>query len=374
MTQYFATVARGLEEIAAQELTNLGAENVKIEFTGVSFTGNQETLYKINLWSRLIFRVLMPIHTVKANDPDQLHYHVKQINWLDYFSPEETFCVNCTGKNKNLNHSHFSALQIKNAIVDQQREETGKRSYIDIENPDFFISGHIIENRCIISLDSSGNSLHRRGYRPAMGIAPLKETLASALLDIAEWNPNLTFLDPLCGSGTLPIEAGLKSLNIAPGLYREQFAFQKWQDYDENLWNKLIQEAKDQQKTEFLAPIFGSDNDEEILGQAKINAKISGLSSLINFQQIELSEIEAPSDTGILICNPPYGERIGDEKELESLYKLLGDTFKQKFKGWNCFILTGNKNLAKKIGLKAAKRIPINNGSLPCTLLKYEMW
>lgn len=374
MTQYFATVARGLEEIAAQELINLGAENVNLEFTGVSFTGNQETLYKINLWSRLIFRVLMPIHTVKATDADQLHYHTKQINWLDYFSPDQTFSVNCTGKNKNLNHSHFSALQIKNAIVDRQREETGKRSYIDIENPDFFISGHIIENRCIISLDSSGNSLHRRGYRPAMGIAPLKETLASALLDIAEWNPNLTFLDPLCGSGTLPIEAGLKSLNIAPGLYREKFAFQTWQDYDENLWNKLIQEAKDQQKTEFLAPIFGSDNDEEILGQAKINAKISGLSSLINFQQIELSEIEAPRDTGIIICNPPYGERIGEEKELESLYKLLGDTFKQKFKGWNCFILTGNKNLAKKIGLKAAKRIPINNGSLPCTLLKYEMW
>lgn len=316
----------------------------------------------------------MTIDTVKASNSEELYTNIKEINWFDYFTPDETFAVNCTGKNKNLNHSHFTALQIKNAVIDQQRERTGKRSYIDTENPDILLNGHIIENRCIISLDSSGMSLHRRGYRPAMGIAPLKETLACALLDLAEWTPNLTFLDPLCGSGTLPIEAGLKSLNIAPGLYRSEFAFQKWPDYDQKLWFKLVQQAKDQQKNQLQAPIFGSDQNGEVLAQAKINSKISKLNSLIDFQQLELSEIEAPCDKGIIICNPPYGERIGDEKELESLYKLLGDTFKQKFKGWNCFILTGNKNLAKKVGLKAAKKIPINNGSLPCTLLKYEMW
>lgn len=374
MNQYFATVAHGLEELAAQELKNLGAENIKVEFTGISFTGTKKTLYQVNLWSRLIFRVFMPIKTVKALNAEQLHDNVKQIDWSEYFTHQQTFAVNCTGKNKNLNHSHFTALQIKNAIVDQQRERTGKRSYIDIENPDFLINGHILENRCIISLDSSGTSLHRRGYRPAMGLAPLKETLACALLEIAEWTPNLTFLDPLCGSGTLPIEAGLKSLNIAPGLYREEFAFQKWRDYDQKLWFQLVKEAKDQQKTELIAPIFGSDVDAEILEQAQINAKVSKLNSLINFQQKELSQIEAPTDQGIIICNPPYGQRIGEETELESLYKLLGDTFKQKFKGWTAYVLTGNKNLAKKIGLKPARRIPINNGALPCTFLKYEMW
>jgi putative N6-adenine-specific DNA methylase len=374
MIQYFATVAHGLEDLAAQELKNLGAENIKVEFTGVSFTGTQETLYQVNLWSRLIFRVLMPIKVVKALNGDQLHDHVKQIDWSEYFTPQQTFAVNCTGKNKNLNHSHFTALQIKNAIVDQQREKTGKRSYIDIENPDFLINGHIIENRCIISLDSSGYSLHRRGYRPAMGLAPLKETLACALLEIAQWQPDIPFLDPLCGSGTLPIEAGLKSLNIAPGLYRDEFAFQKWRDYDQKLWLQLVKKAKEQQKTEFVAPIFGSDRDAEVLQQAQINARVSKLNSLINFQQKELAEIEAPTDQGIIICNPPYGQRIGEEQELESLYKLLGDTFKQKFKGWTAYVLTGNKNLAKKIGLKPARRIPINNGALPCTFLKYEMW
>ncbi|NES84661.1 MAG: RNA methyltransferase [Moorea sp. SIO2B7] len=374
MNHYFATVARGLENIAAQELEILGAKEVRTDFTGVHFRGDKTLLYRVNLWARTIFRVLMPIKEVTCYNAQQLYRNVQKIDWDKYIQPDNTLAVNCTGGNRNLNHTHFTALQIKNAIVDQQRQKTGQRSSIDIENPDLLINAHIYQNSCILSLDSSGASLHRRGYRPVMGLAPLKETLAAAILKMAEWKPNLPFLDPLCGSGTLPIEATLKGLNIAPGLYRKRFGFETWQDFDQSLWQKLLKEAKDSQLLQLKVPIIGSDCNPDIIKQASINAKQCGIEEQLKFVQIELSEIEAPADSGIIICNPPYGKRIGDVQELTALYKLLGDIFKQRFKGWTAYVLTGNKELAKKIGLKASRRLPIYNGSLPCTLLKYEMY
>ncbi len=207
-----------------------------------------------------------------------------------------------------------------------------------------------------------------------MGLAPLKETLAAALLDMSQWEPSLPFLDPLCGSGTLPIEASLKALNIAPGLFRRQFAFEKWSDFDEALWDQLYKEAEESELPALKAPIIGSDRDPDILNQARTNAQQSGIADKVTFSQTELSQLEAPADSGVIICNPPYGERLGDAKELGDLYKLLGDVFKQRFKGWTAFVLTGNKELAKKVGLKAARRMPVYNGSIACTLLKYELY
>jgi putative N6-adenine-specific DNA methylase len=372
--RYFATVARGLEAIAAQELEKLGAEDVTPTFTGVYFTGNQELLYRVNLWTRICFRILMFIAEIKANNEQQLYNHIQTIDWEEYFTPEHTFSVHSTGGNRNLNHTHFTALQIKNAIVDQQQLKFKQRSYIETENPDFIINAHIVENLCILNLDSSGSSLHRRGYRPAMGLAPLKESLASALIELSEWTPNLPFLDPLCGSGTLPIEATLKSLNIAPGLYRESFGFQNWQNFDIQLWQKLREEAEDSQKNELQAPIIGSDNNKKILEQAYSNAQGCHIENKLTLLHQKLSEIEAPSDQGIIICNPPYGKRIGEEKELGNLYKLLGDVFKQRFKGWTAYVLTGNKELAKQIGLKTSRRTPVYNGALPCIFSKYELY
>ena len=371
---YFATVARGLEEIAAKELASLGAKDIRTDFTGVHFSGDKSLLYRINLWSRIVFRVLMPIDNVKSYKAEQLYKNVYNLNWEQYLQPHNTFAVNCTGSNKNLNHSHFSALQIKNAIVDRQRQKNGQRSNIDVENPDLLINAHIEGDRCILSLDSSGASLHRRGYHPAMGVAPLKETLAAALLEITEWNINIPFLDPLCGSGTLPIEAALKSLNIAPGLYRKRFGFQTWKDFDRTLWEQLISEAKTSQLSQLPAPIFGSDRDSDILQQARLNAQSCGVDRYLQLLQKDLSEIAAPTDSGMIICNPPYGKRLGDTEELGDFYKLLGDVFKQRFKGWTAYVLTGSKELAKRIGLKASRRIPVYNGSLPCTLLKYELY
>ncbi|NJO94454.1 MAG: RNA methyltransferase [Hydrococcus sp. RM1_1_31] len=371
---YFATVARGLEEIAAKELETLGAREVRSDFTGVHFKGNQELLYRVNLWSRIIFRVLVPIYDIKSYNAEQLYKSVYNLDWEEYFQPHNTFAVHCTGSNKNLNHTHFSALQIKNAIVDRQRKQTGKRSNIDIENPDVLINAHIEDNRCILSLDSSGGSLHRRGYHSAMGLAPLKETLAAAILEIAQWQPNIPFFDPLCGSGTLPIEAALKGLNIAPGLSRKKFGFESWKDFNRSLWENLLTEAKEGQLSKLSAPIFGSDRDAETIQQARTNAKSCHLEQHIQLLQKDLSQIEAPVNNGIIICNPPYGKRIGEVEELEGFYKLLGDVFKQRFQGWTAYILTGNKELAKRIGLKASRRIPVYNGSLPCTLLKYELY
>jgi putative N6-adenine-specific DNA methylase len=374
MNNYFATVAPGLESIAAKELKNLGAKEVKTDVNGVHFQGDLSLLYRVNLWARTIYRVLVTIAEVKAFNAEQLYRSVQQIDWNEYIFTEQTLAVNCTGGNKNLNHTHFTALQIKKAIVDLQRKNTGQRSNVDTNNPDILINAHIYQNRCFLSLDSSGSSLHRRGYRQAMGLAPLKESLAAALLELAEWKPDLPFLDPLCGSGTLPIEAALKSLNIAPGLYRQSFGFQNWQNFDISVWQQMVREAKDSQKEQFSAPIFGSDSDAEIIDQAITNAQLGSVGDRIQFSQKQLSEVEAPADTGVIICNPPYGNRIGEEQELAPLYKLLGDIFKQRFKGWTAYILTGNKELAKKVGLKASKRIPVYNGSLPCTLLKYELY
>lgn len=374
MNHYFATVARGLEPIAAQELERLGAKEIRPDFTGVHFVGNQELLYRVNLWARTIFRVLVTLREFASPDAESLYKGVQKIDWEQYLTPQNTLSVTATGGNDKLNHTHFTALQVKNAIVDQQRDQFGERSSVDTQDADVGINIHIHKDRCTLSLDSSGTSLHRRGYRPAVGIAPLKETLAAALLEMSEWQPDLPFLDPLCGSGTLPIEASLKALNIAPGVFRRQFAFEKWLDFEPELWEKLLNEAQNGELDQLPAPIMGSDRDPDLLVQARTNAQQCGLAQQINFNLADIALIEAPSSSGVIICNPPYGERLGDAQELGYFYKLLGDVFKQRFQGWTAFVLTGNKELAKRVGLKASRRIPVYNGSIACTLLKYELY
>ncbi len=372
-TAYFATTARGLEDLAARELQNLGAAEVEPVFTGVKFSGDKKLLYKANLWTRLIFRVLVPIAEIACKNAEELYKNVRGIDWRQYLTPEQTLIVHCTGTNENLNHTHYSALQIKNAIVDQQRQQTGQRSSVDKEWADISINAHIEGDRCTISLDSSGESLHRRGYHPAMGNAPLKETLAAALLEMAGWTPDVAFLDPCCGSGTLAIEAALKSLGVAPGLYR-RFSLENWPDFDSSLWRELIKEAEREQKQELAAPIFASDADEKMIRQSWTNAGFCHLEDKIKFTCQPLEDLYPPADSGIILCNPPYGKRVGDAQTLGSFYRQMGDIFKQRFQGWTAFILTGNKELAKQVGLRSSARIPVYNGSLPCTLIKYELY
>jgi len=375
MPRYFATVQRGLEPLLAQELTSLGATEVQADFAGVHFTGDRPLLYLVNLWTRLAFRVLVPIHHFACADRETLHREVQTLPWANYLSPGHTLAVDCTGgDNSQLNHSHFTALQVKNAIVDQQRAKVGQRSSVDTQNPDLRVNLHLHKDQAVLSLDSSGGSLHRRGYRVAMGSAPLKETLAAGLLDLAGWTPELPLLDPLCGSGTLPLEAGLKSLKIAPGLFNTQFGFERWPDFDRELWATLSKEARAMQRQELSAPIWGSDQDPEVLDLARGNARRCGLEQHISLAERSLADLEAPAPAGVLVCNPPYGERLGEAQALGGLYRALGDIFKQRFKGWTAFILTGNRDLAKQVGLRTAQRMPVFNGSIPCTWLRYELY
>jgi putative N6-adenine-specific DNA methylase len=374
MNQYFATVARGLETLAVQELEQLGASQVEPGFCGVSFSGDQTLLYRVNLWARLPFRILMKLHEFPCQDAEDLYQGVRSIDWSAYLMPEMTLAVSATGKTKQLNHTHFTALQVKNAIVDQQQDEFGDRSDVELQSPDLQINLHLDGDRATVSLDSSGESLHRRGYRSAVGFAPLKESLAAALIQLSGWQPEQCFYDPLCGSGTLPLEASLKALNVAPGLFRERFGFETWMDADLTLLDGLTQAAKASQRSELLAPIWGSDRDSSVIAQATVNATQCGVSQHVHFTTLDLSEVVAPADQGVLFCNPPYGERLGRNSDLGAFYKRLGNVLKQQFKGWTAFVLSGNKELAQSIGLRSSQRFAIYNGTLPCQLMKYELY
>ena len=374
MVEYFATVARGLEPLAAQELERLGATQVQPDFCGVEFWGDRALLYRVNLWSRLAFRVLQVLHKFPCVDAEDLYQGVQRVDWGQYLPPDRTFAVTATGKTRSLNHTHFNALQVKNAIVDWQRDRFGDRSDIDTENPDLHLNLHLHRDRATLSLDSSGDSLHRRGYRPAMGKAPLKETLAAALLDWSCWTPDLAFFDPLCGSGTLPLEAALMALKIAPGSFRDRFGFESWPDFDPDLWDQLLALEEAEEENSLKAPIAGSDRDPVIIEQAIANAQYSGLDCHVEFDCCELDWIEPIADRGVLICNPPYGERLGDRQQLGEFYQNLGIILKERFKGWTAYVLSGNKQLTLALGLKSSRRIPIFNGTIPCQLLEYELY
>lgn len=374
MSEYFATVARGLEALAAEELESLGALSVSPGFCGVAFEGDRQILYRINLWARLPFRVLLKLDEFPCRDAKDLYRGIQEIDWQQYLTPSHTLAVTATGKNDQLNHTHFTALQVKNAIVDRQQETLGDRSDVDTQSPDLRINVFIDQDRASVSLDSSGSSLHRRGYRPAVGKAPLKESLAAALIQLSGWQPDLPFLDPMCGSGTLPLEASLKALNIAPGRFRDRFGFETWMDFDELLWERLLREVDSSELDALQAPIMGSDRSEDVIQQARTNANRCGVSQHVKFSQTDLEAVEAPADCGFLFCNPPYGERLGSDLELGAFYKLLGNVLKQRFKGWKAYILSGNKQLSRTIGLKSSRQIPVYNGEIPCQLMEYELY
>lgn len=374
MGQYFATVARGLEAIAAQELEQLGAAAVHPGFCGVAFAGDLTLLYRVNLWARIPFRVLMQVAEFDCRDAEDLYAGIQKVDWQPYLSPSLTLAVAATGKTPQLNHTHFTALQVKNAIVDQQRDRFRQRSPVDTQTPDVQINVHLERDRATVSLDSSGSSLHRRGYRPAVGKAPLKESLAAALIYLSGWQRDQAFCDPLCGSGTLPLEAALIGLHRAPGLFRDRFGFETWPNFDAALWETLLADAEAQEQPMLAAPIVGCDRDPAVIAQAWSNAQNCHVARHITFHEQELATVVAPADSGIVLCNPPYGERLGRDEDLGAFYKLLGDILKQRFKGWTAFVLSGNKALAQSIGLKSAQRLPIMNGNLSCQLMKYELY
>jgi putative N6-adenine-specific DNA methylase len=371
---YFATTAKGLEDVLAGELRNQGFSDVLPSHGGVHFRGNRADGYRACLWLRTANRVLQPVASFPCQSVDQLYEGVRSYPWEDVLSPEMTLALDASVRDSALTHSRFVALKGKDAIVDRLRDHYGRRPNVDPAAPDLPVNLHLAGNNCTVSLDLAGEGLHRRGYRLERTAAPLRETLAAGLLLLSGWEGTSAFVDPMCGSGTLPIEAALLATLTAPGLARG-FAFQKWPGFDARSWQALRDEAH-QLRRPAPAPILGADRDPRALRAADDNASRlpAATASTITWKRTDFAALTPLPGPGTLLINPPYGERLKDDGALEPLYRSIGDTLKQRWTGWTAWLLTGNLAAAKCVGLKATRRIPLWNGPLECRLLKYELY
>ena len=366
-----AKTFQGLENVLAEELTQLGANNIKIGRRMVSYTGDQEMLYRSNFCLRTAIRVLKPIKHFRATSADEVYEAVKAIDWTQYLSNDTTFAVDSVVYSTEFRHSKFVAYKVKDAIVDQFRENTGNRPNIRVSNPDIQLNMHIAEYDCTLSLDSSGESLHRRGYRQEAVEAPLNEVLAAGIILMTGWRGETDFIDPMCGSGTLPIEATLIARNIAPGVFRKSFAFERWADFDAELFDKIYND--DSQEREFLHHAYGYDNNRAAVAIAGQNVKAAGLTNDITIEFQDFKDFTQPAEKSIIVTNPPYGERIKPE-DLLGLYKMIGGQFKHQFVDNEAWVLSYREECFDAIGLKSSLKVPLYNGSLECELRKYQMF
>ncbi|MFO0965845.1 MAG: THUMP domain-containing protein [Gemmataceae bacterium] len=374
MATFFATCARGLEPLLADELRALAATDVNEGRGGVHFCGDLATLYRANLWLRTAVRVLRPVRTFPVQSPEELYERVQEIDWSRYLTLEHTIAVDCNVRDSALTHSHYAALKVKDAICDQFVAKTGKRPSVDTENPLLALNLHVYRNEAVLSFDSSGESLHKRGYRTAALVkAPLNEALAAALVLKTGWRGESTLFDPMCGSGTICVEAAWIALNRPPGLTRKRFAFQSWLDHDVKVWTGIRDEARRGVKKALDHPILGSDSRRDSLRHSQENARAAGVGHLLRFELRDVAQLQPPAgDPGIVICNPPYGERIGEEKELREVYRTLGAVCRDRFAGWRVFVFTGNPRLAGYIGMAPVEQTPFWNGKIACRLLEYR--
>jgi putative N6-adenine-specific DNA methylase len=369
---YFATCGRGIEPILAEELRALGAEFITPGRGGVEFQGDRALLYRANLWLRTAIRVLMPILEAPVQSPEELYEVVRGLDWSRYLTPEHTLAVDCNVRDSRITHSKYAALRVKDAICDQFLDKCGRRPSVDVETPMLGFNLHVYRNQATLSLDSSGESLHKRGYRPIQTRAPLNEALAAAIVLRTGWRGQCPFLDPLCGSGTLPIEAAWLALHRPPGLTRKRFGFQGWMDYDVGLWTALRDEARRGVGKALPSLVRGSDLRGDAVSFAINNARAAGIGHLLRFEKRSLREFQPPEGTaGIIVCNPPYGERIGEEKELRGLYQMIGEVFRDRCPGWTLWVFTGNPRLADCLGMEPAEQVPLYNGKIPCRLLRF---
>jgi putative N6-adenine-specific DNA methylase len=372
--RFFATCARGLEGVLQEELRQLEANDVTIGTGGVHFTGELLKLYEANLWLRSAIRVLRPILETPARTPEELYEAVRSVDWSRYLTPEHTLAVDCNVRDSAITHSHYAALKTKDAICDQFLEKLGRRPSVDTENPTIKFNLHIHKDCAILSLDSSGESLHKRGYRAMLHKAALNEALAAGLVLMTGWQHATCLVDPLCGSGTLCIEAAWLALNRPPGLTRRRFGFQGWLDFDIRVWTALRDGARRKVGKQLPAPIVGSDHRADVIALARSNARAAGCGNLLAFAVKELSQLRLPpGPPGVLVCNPPYGERLGEEKDLRPLYRTLGSVLRDHCRGWQAFVFTGNGRLARDIGLQPVERIHLFNGRIPCQFLRFDL-
>lgn len=371
-----AKTFKGLEPVLAQELIALGANDVQINRRAVAFSGDKALLYKANLWLRTASRVIVPIATFQAKNTDEIYKHIHAILWEQYMTERNTFAIDTTAYSDTIRNSLFVTYRVKDAIVDYWTEKKQQRPSVSMDNPDLLINIHIAQDKVTVSLDSSGESLHKRGYRVATTEAPISEVLAAGLLLMAGWNGQANFYDPMCGSGTILIEAALIARNIPPGIFRKQFAFEKWMDFDEELWSDIYND--DSEEREFKHTIYGSDASFYAVQQAQKNIQSAGLQRDIQIRQIRIEEIrnedaQATQDA-LVMLNPPYGERLASNKDMEILYGAIGTALKHQFTGAQAWIISSNDRAMKCIGLKPSKKMRLLNGELDCQFNRYDLF
>ena len=379
MKQLFATTARGFEELLKSELTELGAQDAKVAQGGVHYWADDETLYRTLLWSRLSSRILLPIVQAKVFSNLDLYSAVVGVNWLDYFDEKVHFFVDFNGTNQEIRHTQFGAMRVKDGIVDYFERHGRARPNVDKEQPDIRIHAYLNRDDVVLSLDLSGDALHMRGYREDTGKAPLRETLAAAIVLRSGWQKGTPLLDPMCGSGTLLIEAAQMEAQIAPQLYRLHWGFDFWQGHNQAAWEKVKEEAlalaEDEKQRENLPHFYGFDLDHRVLQKAKQNAKNAGVAHLMQWQQGDVAAIKNPSPNvaGTVICNPPYGERLGTTPALIALYSVFGQRLKQQFAGWNASIFSGEPSLLDCLRLRSHRQFKAKNGPLDCVQKNYQI-
>ena len=384
-----AVVPPGLETVASEELVKLGAQAVKTQRGAVAFATDPAGYYRLHLQARCPFRLLRELTRFPCTSKHDLHHWLPRVvDWDTWLPPERSFRVEVTGSTPDLNHSHFTALEVKNTLVDWQRQRWGSRSSVDRQDPDLILHLHLHRRgEAVLSLDGSGGSLHRRGWRAAVGLAPLKENLAAGLIALTGWDGRCPLVDPFCGSGTLLIEAACMALGRAPGLVAtaagaapqaRSFALQRWPDFNPALWEQEVNAAHSLARPTLadggsLAPLVGRDHNPEVLAQAQANAQAAGVAPWIRFELGEADAFTPPPGPGMVVTNPPFGERLGERQELEELYRALGRRLREKAPGWTLWLLSGHPGLTGALRLKASQRIPVSHGGLDCRWLRYDL-
>ncbi len=371
MYQFYAMTSRGLEDVLTTELLSLGLKAEKA-FLGSQFKGTFEDCVRANIGSRIATRILFELKRFKANNNDELYQQVYDFPFEDYFTNKETIRVNATVLDSFFQDSRFVGLKVKDALVDRFRDKFGDRPSVEKENPDITIHIRVVHNEVFMSIDTSGETLSQRGYRVVTTMAPLREHVGAGLLKLADYNGQISVLDPMCGSGTFVIEAALQALNRYPALDRKKFGFNKLKIFDREMWLKISEEFITQEKETTELKFYGFDTSSQAVDAAKKNAIAAGVAEFCEFRRRSVQELISPIESGLLIINPPYGERLNDHNINDS-YKDLGYALKHTFKGWTAWVISGNKDLVGLMGLKSSARIPVWNGPIECRFLKYEV-
>ncbi len=362
----------GLEEILASEIKQIGGKEIQLRKRAVEFEGDMELVYKANLYLRTALRILMPIKEFTVRGEKELYGNIRRIDWSEYFGLKDTFAVDSVVNSKHFTHTKYPAFKTKDAIVDQFRTLSGKRPNVNTENPTILINLHIFDEKGTVSLDTTGESLHRRGYRTDKNAAPLNEVLAAAMVLKSNWKPDQTFIDPMCGSGTIPIEAAMIGQNIPPNLLRSNFSFMNWRNFDKELWEKVKENAQKKIVNRPLK-IYASDKSTLTLRIAERNIERAGLRDVVKPIKMKFENLIPPKDNGVIIMNPPYGERMKPD-DIFAFYKMIGDKLKESCEGYDAWVISSNMEAFKFLGLRTSEKVILYNGALECRFNKYEMY